>query len=893
MGRSHAKPLVYAYVVVIVAGVALWGTPAAANPQQNSAVPCVACQAIVVDPAAVPATPTRLNGTRVLLRIAPAASQADWSGTYASLQGRGARPGLYLTAIPAPDDAALAAPGETLVIEIGDAEGARQMFDLERALTTARGLVSTRKLLIAADARTEAALRASGLDPYVDGYIHPPDRIDRPEDLLIDWPPEEVFRVRTLPLAPQDAATVLADAAALQTWFPAGLIDAPGRRLLCGAERLRTLLNPQTLDLVAVSRSCPTGAPVTGDIPGVVADRLEVGAIQAFRLSANAASGVASQVEVAGRRSLSVAEIIARHQAAAARQAHDIRTDIASGTQTLTFDAPGFAAPVTVAARTTLYTDERGTDLREQDIRVNGVAFRANGSAPRLPIIEPERAASPPLAITLTDVYRYRLDGYGTLDGRRCAVVTFTPRDPSMLLFSGRAWIDAATFGLVRVSAVETGLRGPITASEQTDEYRQDSVGRWLLARSDVRQTYDGAGFRTPIHRLLILDRHDINAADFGARVQAAYASDDVMLRDTPDGYRYIVRRTEPAGSSAPSQIRTATRAVTAVRTLVGGVIVDPNISVPLPFAGLSYVNFNVLGTGTQFSGFFGGSYGQLAFSTASLGRSHWRAGGRAFAIATSYNDRAFIEGREQYDRDLRQRPADAAVWLLGRLSPRVDIRLEYDWDYTHLAAGDQTLPAFVVPANQVAHGVRAALEWQRAGWQASVWWNPSRRIGWRAWGVPGESEYRASQTDFQRYGATVLRSIALTRRVSTHVEIAAMAGHDLDRFSRYTFGTFDNRLHGYPSALIRYDRGAVLRTALAWSAAKAVRLDGFFDTARVHDPSFGRALRQYTGTGAAVEVPAPFGTLAAIEWGYGFEGIATDGHVGTSVVRITVYKVF
>ena len=35
------------------------------------------------------------------------------------------------------------------------------------------------------------------------------------------------------------------------------------------------------------------------------------------------------------------------------------------------------------------------------------------------------------------------------------------------------------------------------------------------------------------------------------------------------------------------------------------------------------------------------------------------------------------------------------------------------------------------------------------------------------------------------------------------------MGGRDLDRFSRFAFGTFDNRLHGYPSALVRYDRGA------------------------------------------------------------------------------------
>jgi hypothetical protein len=119
------------------------------------------------------------------------------------------------------------------------------------------------------------------------------------------------------------------------------------------------------------------------------------------------------------------------------------------------------------------------------------------------------------------------------------------------------------------------------------------------------------------------------------------------------------------------------------------------------------------------------------------------------------------------------------------------------------------------------------------------------------------------------------------------------MAGNDLDRFSRYTFGTFDNRLRGYPSALIRYDRGGVARGAAAWSATKWLRADGFVDSAWVHDPGFGSGLRRYTGVGAAAEIPAPFGMLAALEWGYGFQGVNADGRRGTQVFRITAYKLF
>jgi hypothetical protein len=600
---------------------------------------------------------------------------------------------------------------------------------------------------------------------------------------------------------------------------------------------------------------------------------------------------VGESVQVVGSRALTVDEIVARHQAAAARQAALVRDVISNGTLTLSFEAPGFPAPVSISSETTIYSGRDTTEIEQRAIRVNGLEFSGK-ALPRLPIIEPERVASPPLAIELTNRYRYRLAGRDTTGGTPCYVVAFEPDphrpDTGQPLFRGQAWIAMDSFAMLKVSAAQTGLRGAIVTSEQTDEFRQVKPGIWLLARSDAHQMYEGAAHRTPIHRVLAIDQTDVNPPDFKERRSHAYSNAPVMLRDTPQGYRYLKKRTEP-GKEAPDIAGRADR----VRTLIGGVIVDPNISVPLPFAGISYVDFNLFNTGTQFNGFFGGTYGQLAFSVPSLGGTRWQLAGRAFGIASSYNDRAFVNGREIYEEDIRQRPSAASLWLLRPLTPRISVRAGYDLDYTHLARGDQTARDFIVPADQIVHGARLSLDLQRSGWNASLWWNPARRAGWRAWGRNRPGEYDPAQRDFQRYGVTLSRSTVLTPHVVARVEGAWMAGRDLDRFSRYSFGTFDNRLRGYPSALIRYDRGQVIRTALAWGAAKLVRVDGFFDAAWVHDPGFGRGLRNYNGIGGAIEAPAPFGVLTALEWGYGFRGVNTNGSLGTQVFRISVVKVF
>ena len=598
------------------------------------------------------------------------------------------------------------------------------------------------------------------------------------------------------------------------------------------------------------------------------------------------------EVDVRAPRPLRIEEIVARHQAVAARQRSAIQTQISTGTMTLTFEAPAFPAPLTITADTIIYKAAARTDIEQRAVKVNGLDV--GSGVPRLPLLEPERVASPPLAIELSDAYRYTLHGTEAMAGTPCYVVGFEPIRTGASLFRGRAWIGIDDFALVKASAVQTNLRGPIVMSEQTDEFSRSSPGVWLLSTSRVNQVYEGAAHRTPIERVVSLPRHELNPPDFEERLRAAYASRNIMLRDTPQGYRYLAgRSTRSAESGSDAVERQVVKPAKRVRTIVAGTIIDPNISNPLPFAGVSYVDFDLFGTGTQFNGFYGGTFGQLAFSIPSINGTRWQIAGRAFGIASAYNDRSFGDGRERYEENVRQRPAHVSVWLVRPLTPRLSIRGGYELDYTHYDRADTTGPGFAVPEAQLAHALRLSLDFHQAGWNASAWWSPAVRSGWEPWGVAGSGDYDPRHEDFQRYGVSLGRSAVLTPRLVAHVDASWMSGHDLDRFSRFAFGAFDNRLRGYPSALIRYDRGAVVRNAVAWSAGRRLRLDGFADVAFVEDPGFGKGFRPFTGIGAAAETPAPFGTLVAGEWGYGVQGRNADGGRGTHVLRVTLYKVF
>lgn len=899
----------------------VWGNePAAAR----TAPPCAACAVVVMDPGLREHLPRALNGLEVLVRHRPG---DDAAAAVDVILARGGRAGYLIEGLPPLERVAEVPPGvETLLIRLdaGPADPVALAFDLKTRVTALRAArPEPVRIGLAAPHGVLRDLLARDVAPYLDFAVSPSG-----DGLEIPWWRDagDIVNVdtvlgsaranasRSVWEAPRDPAAfrrALSDLAAAARFLPAGLIpgtvaidcvpsaaagartpsEAGAGRERAGAETL--WLDPATLDHVTWIAGCtadalrfrPAGAP--RDIVPLTTGTLLV------RVPEPSAGHFAQGVDVRAPRTLSAAEIVARHQTVAARQAAAVRTRISTGTLTLAFEAPGFAAPVTIASDVVLYSDRRRTDLEQRAIEVNGVAFTGRG-VPKLPIVEPERVAAVPLAIELTDAYEYTLDGTDTVQGTRCYVVAFVPVPGERTAFRGRAWIAADTFALVKVAATQVRLRGPIVSSEQVDTFVRVEPGLWLPGESRVNQVYEGAAHRTPIERVLTLRTHEINAPDFTARRAAAYASDHVMLRDTPEGFRYLRRRPlEGEGQEGARAEPVVEEAAERVRTVVFGTIVDPNITRPLPFAGISYVDFNLFGTGMQFNGFFGGTFGQLAFSAPSLGGSAWQLAGRALAVASAFNDRAFDGGLEQYDRNIRQRPASMSLWLRRSIGPRLSLRAGYDLQYTDYTRADTTNPAFTVPPAQVIHALRLAVEAQRAGWQGTLWWSPAVRQQWRRWGMPDSRAYDPDHRDFQRVGASLTRSMVISRALVVRAEGAWMSGRDLDRFSRYAFGAFENPLRGYPGALIRYDRGAVARGALAWSAAGRLRLDAFADSALVHDPGFGDRLQRFTGVGMAVEVPAPFGTLLSAEWGYGLQGRRANGGQGTHVLRLTAYRLF
>ena len=934
---------------------------AVAAPLPSPPVPCGACLALHVaarQARLILSLGAPLQGLEVLVAFGDDWPPAEGTGVLDELAAAGARVGV-ITGPDAKADAELTRRVQTFLLDVTvvpfDAELA---FRLKSSATTLRGAGALRiGLRLTAAQRAEAAVQ--GLAPYFDfvlipGAGEPPAASDpfATTERWTAWPagaPLDAMHALTL-ASEHGAARTLIDLpagdeplvpilAALAAAVPSGLAPLPAVAIRCDEPcDVESYLDASTLDAVVLVRPRaaisaltvqPSAAEITAVVPAFALHVAPPGAGPPWRFSVKsprmslpkvsspfvlrvrgwqggrAEEAFATGVEVRGQRTLSVEEVIVRHQAARARQASLLGASISTGTTVLTFDAPGFSAPVTVTAATTIYTSGASTEVEQRDIRVNGLQLTTRGDeVPKLPLIEPERVSTPPLVITLSDAYRYRLEGLETWRGRPTYVVAFQPVASGQSLFAGRAWIDGATFGLARLDATQTALPGPVVTSRQVDDFKAVSgAGEmlWLPSRSEIHQRYETASYATPIHRVLTLVTHLVNPEDFALRLEAARRSDAVMLKDTPAGFRYL-RRARAAGSGAGAtpagggEGATATRVVDEgrserVRTVAGGVTWDPNITVPLVFGGVSYLDFNLFGSGAQIDGFFGGTYGRLAWSGPPIGRSGWRASGDAFGIAFSYNERMFRNGVEQYAENVTQRPFHLAGGVVGPLTGAWRMRAAYELDYVRYGRSESTAQNFVVPASTPVHGVRVTIERQRGPWVFAGWWNAAVRQRWGSWGLPGRGE--PVTRSFQRVGLRASRSFVWSPRAVGRLEVAWMDGRGLDRFSRYGFGSFDNPLRGYPSASVRYARGLVFRSSASWTVASRLRLDGFADVGVVRDPGHSRRPQAFPGIGAGAQVPAPLGLLAAVEWGYGFAGFNTSGTKGTQVVKIMVYKVF
>jgi hypothetical protein len=259
------------------------------------------------------------------------------------------------------------------------------------------------------------------------------------------------------------------------------------------------------------------------------------------------------------------------------------------------------------------------------------------------------------------------------------------------------------------------------------------------------------------------------------------------------------------------------------------------------------------------------------------------------FAIAVPGSDRVFdVNGEREAERVLTW-PLNIGGNLGWQFTEFQKLGIQYIFRFDAYVHDRTTAEDYQLPASTVTNGTGLTYEWRRAGYglTASALW--ARRAESRPWGPAGALE--PGQPDYAKYSLGLSKDIYFGAFQKVHLNGAYFGGERLDRFTRYQFGLFDDtRMHGVPSAGVRFGELIMARGSYSFNVFDQYRLELFLDRA------FGRASPRsgtwegLTGTGASFTMRTPFRTMLRADVGKSFLPEASRA-TGSVVIQVLVLK--
>jgi hypothetical protein len=574
-------------------------------------------------------------------------------------------------------------------------------------------------------------------------------------------------------------------------------------------------------------------------------------------------STYAAREDVSGTVLPSVAEIISHYQAAQAAQDALVTSYIANATMEQHFHTTSTDPGFDVVTENRFFMEGKKAEWEELSFRLNGT--RWGPKRPAFPLLQAEKVLSLPFDLRLDSDYRYRLEGVEAVEGRECYAVQFDPVDTQRSLYRGTVWIDRETYLKTKVQTVQTRLSAPVVSNEEVQHFSMvgSVAGREIHVLSRVlgKQIMLIAGRNLLVERDVRFEGFRLNPTDFETLRGASRAGENVMYRDTDDGLRYLIKR----GGERVVQEK-MTRSATAALL---GVTYDPSYDYPLPLAGINYLDFNFLGPDNQLALIFGGILALANVQRPKLLGQHADGSLDLFAIAIKNTDRAYDANGERTGQSIKTLPFSTGINLGWQFAEFHKLIGSYQFRYDSYSTTASTAATFRPPPSTATNGLGLAWEWKRWGYSFVAGATGYSRAKWEPWGDP--SDYDPEQKDYVKYTASLSKDFFFGFH-KIHLNTAYYGGQDLDRFSMYQFGFFDdNRLHGVPSAGVRFGDLGMFRGSYSFNLFDQYRLDLSLDQAFGRDARPGSPWQSVTGLGLGFNVRGPWGTLLRGDFGKSF----------------------
>jgi len=644
---------------------------------------------------------------------------------------------------------------------------------------------------------------------------------------------------------------------------------------------------PGVHDLTTGARSAASGYTREQSTGRVQAAAPMTGRPMVIDFNEGASEVMAERSSVSAAATLSIAEIIARHQQQQRAQDAIVKSYTAHARMQQHFRPTVTDPGYDVVTENRYFVGDDGVEWEELAFSVNGSKW--DEKRPAFPMLQPEKVLSLPLQLRFDDGYRYRLAGSERVDDYDCFVVRFEPVREDTALYRGTVWIDKKTFARVRVQAVQGGLPAPVVSNEETQRYTPIAVGNrpvFLFSGLKARQTLLIAGRNLMVEKSVEFSEFDVNDAEFERQRASARESQRIMYRETERGLRYYVKEN---GRRVVSDHGTNHAKAMAI-----GTTLDPSYAFPLPMFGIDYLNFHFGSPNQQLAVLFAGVLAAGNVQRSKIGRTNLDASLDFFAIAVPSSDRLYGPSGEVESQRLLTWPLSTGFNLGWQATPFQKASFGYQFRFDGYVKDRTTAEDFEVPTSTVTQGLGGAWDYRRGGFVVQAHGTWFARAAWGPWGPRLSDDPIATTTTpqtYEKYQVNVSRDFYVSAFQKLHLNTAWFGGRRLDRFAKYQFGLFDDtRIHGVPASGVRFGELRMVRGSYSLNIFDQYRLDLFLDQAWGRDDPGQGPFDPISGFGIAVNVRAPWNTILRADFG---KSILPDryGALGSTTFQIMLLK--
>lgn len=553
------------------------------------------------------------------------------------------------------------------------------------------------------------------------------------------------------------------------------------------------------------------------------------------------------EVAVTAADSYDVGALLARVRGAQLRARAAVRTLQAKAD--LDLHVQGERGPGGDLGFTFGYFEQAGEwpELLQKEVRFNGVKANLQGEV-QLPLIESRQSMALPVALSLTERYRYR-DGGAKGPGRR--VLRFEPVSPDPLAYTGELDVEEATGRVLEERRERSGLPGTVKSEREILTYGEAAPGVWRPLAVRTFERWVSTDGIIQVQRRLTYRDIQLNGDTFQGERAVARTSSATMLKVTPEGARYFTLQKD--GSRKIEE-----KAKSSGRALAGVVLVDPGLTPPVfPLAGLVYFDYNALGKGIQVN-----ALTAAVFNTASVaiprGLGSLDVGAKATALLLKGTERPVQKG-ELSDKDgVGHRFASLGLEVgqdLG-LGFRMEARGDFLFDSYGQGEIKYRTPDFALPPTGLTRTGTLQGSWLFRGFQLRGFHGWGQRPE-GTYGTPSRPQVVPDGGSFRRWGG----SLGLDREVKPgfwiHGEAGWAGGRAFDRFNSLDIGGNGSvvRIAGIRSNAITADQVTYAKAGLAIPTGPSLRLFVSLEHARARSLDDGRVYG-VSGLGLTGDLP-------------------------------------